>query len=160
MSDAAGDAPSEAEAPSESDGTGEPQPPKPPPPAQLGRRMRTLRHDQQLTISELARLSGVSKGYISQIERSDGIRPSAATLFAIARALGASAIELYEGPDAVAPPPVEIPDGLREFGEEADLPPSDIEMLARIHYRGAQPEEKEDWHFLYESIRRSVLTIP
>ena len=139
-----------AAAPSEGE-----RPPRTPLPGPLGRRLRALRSEQQLSLSELARLSGVSKGYLSLIERSDAARPSAATLFALAEALGVSVIELYEG-CATPIPVVEIPDSLREFGEQADLPPTDLEMLAGIHYRGSAPETKEDWHFIYESIRRSV----
>ncbi len=125
------------------------------PPAAFGRRLRSLRVNQKLTLSELARLSGVSKGYLSQVERSDTSRPSAATLFALADALGASAVDLYEGNESTIPV-IEIPQSLREFGEEAELPPTDLEMLAGIHYRGVSPETKQDWHFIYESIRRSV----
>ena len=125
------------------------------PAAPFGRRLRSLRVNQKLTLSELSRLSGVSKGYLSQVERSDTSRPSAATLFALADALGASAVDLYEGNESPIPM-IEIPQSLREFGEEAELPPTDLEMLAGIHYRGASPETKQDWQFIYESIRRSV----
>ena len=124
----------------------------------LGQRVRALRHAQKLSLSEVARLSGVSKGYLSQVERSPTAQPSAAILFAIARALGTSVAQLFENQDLVPlfPDDLDISDSLREFSEEADLPPADIEMLAGIRYRGASPETKEDWRFLYESIRRSV----
>ncbi len=124
----------------------------------LGQRVRALRQGQKLSLSEVARLSGVSKGYLSQVERSPTARPSAATLFAIARALGTTVAELFEGKESESQraAAVEISDSLREFVEEAELPPVDIEMLAGIRYRGASPRTKEDWRFLYESIRRSV----
>ena len=124
----------------------------------LGQRVRALRHAQKLSLSEVARLSGVSKGYLSQVERSPTARPSAATLFAIARALGTSVAQLFDNQDIepIFPDDLDISDSLRAFSEEADLPPADIEMLAGIRYRGASPETKEDWRFLYESIRRSV----
>lgn len=124
----------------------------------LGQRVRALRQGQKLSLSEVARLSGVSKGYLSQVERSPTARPSAATLFAIARALGTTVAELFEGkdPEGRRAAAIEISDSLREFCEEAELPPVDIEMLAGIRYRGASPRTKEDWRFLYESIRRSV----
>ncbi len=124
----------------------------------LGQRVRALRLGQKLSLSEVARLSGVSKGYLSQVERSPTARPSAATLFAIARALGTTVAELFEGKESESQraAAVEISDSLREFVEEAELPPVDIEMLAGIRYRGASPRTKEDWRFLYESIRRSV----
>ena len=124
----------------------------------LGQRLRALRHAQKLSLSEVARLSGVSKGYLSQVERSPTARPSAAILSDIARALGTSVAQLIEHQELepLLPDDLDISDSLRAFSEEADLPPADIEMLAGIRYRGASPEAKEDWRFLYEAIRRSV----
>ncbi len=124
----------------------------------LGARIRRLRADQGLSLSELARLSNVSKGYLSQVERSPQARPSAATLFAVARVLSVSVADLFEGTDSdeSADTGAELPPGLAEFAEEAGLPPADLEMLSHIHYRGMVPRNKEDWRFIYESIRRSV----
>lgn len=125
----------------------------------VGVRIKGLRAEQGLSLSELARLSGVSKGYLSQIERSADARPSASTLFALAKALGTSAAALLGGTDdgtAADEPAPDIPDSLREFAAEVDLPPAELHMLARIRYRGEAPRSKDDWRFIYESIRRSV----
>lgn len=125
----------------------------------LGNRVRALRRRQKLSLADLARLSGVSKGYLSQVERSLTVRPSAATIFAIAEALGTTVGELFEGK---APGVNRLPDGgqvpasLQEFALEVGLPPTDIDMLAQIRYRGVQPRDKEDWRYLYESIRRTI----
>ena len=137
-----------------------PQPtPEEPLPALLGERIRTLRQRQKLSLSELARMSDISKGYLSQVERSHATRPSAITIFSIAEALGVSVTALFEGEDRPArtfSAPEERSASLIAFAEQADLPLIDVEMLAAIHYRGEQPKEEEDWRFLYESIRRSV----
>ena len=124
----------------------------------LGARIRRLRGEQGLSLSELARLSGVSKGYLSQVERSPDARPSAATIFAVARALGTSVADLFDGTSDVAEMDAdsELPSGLAELAEEAGLPPADLKMLSRIRYRGTAPRTKDDWRFVYESIRRSV----
>lgn len=124
----------------------------------LGARIRRLRTEQGLSLSQLARLSGVSKGYLSQVERSPHARPSAATFFAVARALGTSVADLFEGTSDAAEVEAlgELPPGLAEFASEAKLPPADLDMLSRIRYRGSAPQDKEDWRFIYESIRRSV----
>jgi transcriptional regulator with XRE-family HTH domain len=53
----------------------------------LGERIRGLRKRQGLTLAELARLSELSVGYISQLER-DISRPSVDTLLKIGRCLG------------------------------------------------------------------------
>lgn len=125
----------------------------------VGVRIRRLRDEQGLSLSELARLSGVSKGYLSQIERAPEARPSASTLFALARTLGTSVAALLGSADADGveeAADLDLPDSLRAFAEEEGLPPADIRMLAGIRYRGESPRTKEDWRFLYESIRRSV----
>lgn len=139
-----------------------PDPPDTPSEAQdptLGQRVRALRRKQKLSLNDLARLSGVSKGYLSQVERSLTVRPSAFTIFSIAEALGTTVGELFDGQpegNVDVTSGVDLPDALREFAQEADLPPTDVSMLAAIRYRGAQPRDKEDWRFLYESIRRSI----
>ncbi|MBM4416514.1 MAG: helix-turn-helix transcriptional regulator [Chloroflexi bacterium] len=125
----------------------------------VGARIRRLREKQGLSLSELARLSGVSKGYLSQVERSPEARPSASTLFALARALGTSAAALLgtaEAATAAETAEPEVPASLREFAAEAGLPPAEVRMLARIRYRGESPRTADDWRFVYESIRRSV----
>ena len=121
----------------------------------LGERIRTLRLEQDLSISELSRLAGVSKGYLSQVERSPAARPSAATLYAVARALGASVDDLFK---VIDPEEEEtgVSESLREFARQDALPPFDVEMLAGIRYRGMSPRTVEDWRYLYQSIRRSV----
>ena len=137
----------------------QPDTPAPGPEETLGQRVRALRKKQKLSLNDLARLSGVSKGYLSQVERSLTVRPSALTIFSIAEALGTTVGELFDGrPEGGIDPSagLDLPDGLREFAQEAELPPTDVNMLAAIRYRGAQPRDKEDWRFLYESIRRSI----
>ena len=95
---------------------------------------------------------------MSQIERSADARPSAATLFSLANALGTSVAALLGNtePDDGEGAELDIPDSLREFAEAEALPPADVRMLAQIRYRGEAPQTEEDWRFLYQSIRRSV----
>jgi len=56
---------------------------------QLGRRIRSLRFRRGLTVQQLAEASGLSKGFISQVEN-DRTSPSLATLRDLARALDTS----------------------------------------------------------------------
>jgi len=56
---------------------------------QLGRKIRDLRQRQGLTVQMLAEASGLSKGFISQVENSR-TSPSLATLHDLARALQTS----------------------------------------------------------------------
>ena len=55
----------------------------------LGEEVRSLRKAKGLTLGQLARASGLSTGFLSQIERSQN-RPSVTALFKLSRALGVS----------------------------------------------------------------------
>jgi transcriptional regulator with XRE-family HTH domain len=61
----------------------------------LGERLRVLRRARALTQSSLARLAGISRQYLSDIERST-VEPSAEVLAAIATALGIRVEELSQ----------------------------------------------------------------
>jgi transcriptional regulator with XRE-family HTH domain len=123
----------------------------------VGAEIRRRRQQQGLSLTDLARLAGVSKGYLSQIEAGVATRPSAQTLFKLARALGTSMAELLgEQTSETALNMEELPEALREFAGEANLPEADLRMLAGIRYRGRAPRTKDDWRFVYESIRRST----
>lgn len=57
--------------------------------------IRKVRKEQNLTITELSKLSGVSKGYISQIE-SNWYQPTVEILCKLAKALNCSVEDLYK----------------------------------------------------------------
>jgi len=123
----------------------------------VGERIKQRREEKGLTAAELARRASISKGYLSEIEGSggeSGPRPSADVLFRIATVLGTSVADLLGR--EVRPTSKKIPASLEEFLKLRDLPAEDVEMLAGIKFRGAQPATVEDWAFLYESIRRSI----
>lgn len=62
----------------------------------FGRKVRRLRQAAGLTLEQVARLSGVSIGALSQMERGLG-NPSLATVFRVAQSLGSSASQLLDG---------------------------------------------------------------
>ncbi len=124
----------------------------------LSDQIRKRRYEQSLSLTELARRSRISKGYLSQLEKDpDGPRPSADVLYRIAFALGTTIGALLE--KQIVSSNVEltdIPEGLRKFALAEQIPEEEIKMLAQIHYRGHRPCTTDDWKFLYESIKRSV----
>jgi len=63
----------------------------------IGQKIKHLRQEQGLSLGELSRLAGLSKGYLSHIESGNSRRPSAETLAEIGRALGTSVPELLGG---------------------------------------------------------------
>jgi transcriptional regulator with XRE-family HTH domain len=117
-------------------------------------RIKDRREEKKISAIELAQRAEISKGYLSEIESGRTSRPSADVLFRIATALGTTVADLLER--EVRPAPRSIHPMLREFADEEELPDEDVQMLAQIRFRGDQPETKEDWRYLYESIRRSI----
>jgi transcriptional regulator with XRE-family HTH domain len=120
----------------------------------IGERIRQRRTEANLSAAELARRAEVTKGYISQIENGQVPRPSADVLFRIAVTLGTTVADLLG--KEVQPVGKQIPLSLQQFIDQHDLPVEDIEMLAAIKFRNRQPESAEDWHYLYESIKRTI----
>jgi transcriptional regulator with XRE-family HTH domain len=107
-------------------------------------------------LSDLARATNVAKGYLSEILSGKATRPSAVSLASIAEALGTSVADLLGTPARVANAAVTVPQSLLEFATAEQLPEEDIQMLAGIRFRNAQPKTANDWRYLWESIKRSV----
>ena len=63
--------------------------------AELGRRLRSARHDADLTMKALGERVGISQAQISQIEAGLST-PSLTTLFRLSRALHVKVSELFE----------------------------------------------------------------
>lgn len=123
---------------------------------QVAKMIRERREEIGMSLSELARTSGVSKGYLWKLEQGEGAaRPSGRSLFKIAGALDTSMSQLL-GREVMVDPPHEIPRSLTAFAKDHSLNDKEISMLAAIKYRGRQPEKKEDWAFLWDAIQRSV----
>jgi transcriptional regulator with XRE-family HTH domain len=123
----------------------------------IGRRIKELRTQQQLSLTELAEEAGVSKSYLSTVENGTGSRPGVAVLHKVAVALGVSLADLL-GRTVHAAPTTDIPDSLRAFAEERHLPETDVQMLAGIKFRGEAPRTKDNWQFIYDAIVMSVVT--
>ena len=123
----------------------------------VGTKIRELREDKGLNLSELARQAGISKAYLSQIEAGKTTRPSGEALLRIASVLGSSVAALL-GAQTVGyrKSEVMVSPSLHKFAKKERIGREDTLMLARIRYQGKQPQTSEDWKFLYEAIKRSV----
>lgn len=120
----------------------------------IGERVRARRRDLGWSLGELAKQSGVSKGYLSQVESGLAPRPSAETTLKVAIALGVPMNDLLGAEENV---PEGLPPSLRELGERRkDIHEQDLKMLASIRFRGQQPTDPKDWEYLYETIRRMI----
>lgn len=67
-------------------------------PVQLGRRLRAIRERSRLTVEQLARYSGLSKGFLSRVER-DLTSPSVASLVTICQVLRVAPGDVLNAPD-------------------------------------------------------------
>ena len=67
-------------------------------PIRIGAKLRTTRQAQGLTLEQLATASGVTRGFLSRIER-DSTSPSVATLVQICQALSLPVGSLFEAPE-------------------------------------------------------------
>ena len=113
----------------------------------LGKRLRELRHEQELTLAQLGRQVGLSASYLSQIERGVTM-PSLSTLTTIARTLDVGVGHFFE--DDVSSPRVvksnqgkRIDDTTDAIVELLSASPSDKKIQP---YRViCQPGTSRDW---------------
>ncbi len=122
----------------------------------IGERLRRFRDDAGLSLTALAGKAGVSKSYLHRLESGTvgAPRPSGKTLYALAEALGVTMSDLL-GRKLLVQNSTEVPEALRAFAEEEDLPESDVRMLASIEFRGEQPRTVERWRYIYNAIEMS-----
>lgn len=114
----------------------------------IGARVRHLREERGWSLTELAKQAGISRSYLSQIESGDSI-PTQTKILQLANALGALPSELMgEEPDME-----EIPASLHEFAESANLGLAEVQMLARIEYRGKRPSSVKEWKAIYSVVK-------
>ncbi|ALD63038.1 helix-turn-helix domain-containing protein [Glutamicibacter soli] len=64
----------------------------------IGARLRGVRQQQHMTIDQVAELSGLTKGFLSRVER-DLTSPSVSTLLKLCEVLGIEVGTLFEVPD-------------------------------------------------------------
>ena len=116
--------------------------------AGLGDRVRKLREERNWSLTALAARAGISRSYLSQIESGESI-PTQAKIVQLANAFGALPSELLgEEPDMV-----DVTPSLRQFAEAVGLGSAEVQMLARIEYRGKRPNSIPEWKAIYAVIK-------
>lgn len=126
-----------------------------------GDRIREIRDDQSMTQDELALRSGLSKGFLSDVENNKR-NISSQNLLKIANVLGASVDYLLRGDsvEVVVAQPVVIPPELSQAAEELELTYTQtLELLeahqsviARRSSRGLRKFRVDDWKRLYKAV--------
>jgi transcriptional regulator with XRE-family HTH domain len=117
----------------------------------FAQQVRERRKQENLSQEELATRVGITRNYLSQIERGQATNLSWNLREKLSSILGLK----VEEEDAIAQSD-ELPASLLEFAESAKLPPDDVQMLARLKYRGKQPTTVEKWELLYNVIKMTT----
>ncbi len=117
----------------------------------FAQQVRDRRRQERLSQEELAHQVGISRNYLSQIERGQATNLSWQVREKLSAILG-----LKQEPEAKADDSNDLPPSLVEFARSAQLPPDDVTMLARLKYRGKQPTTPEKWELLYNVIKMTV----
>lgn len=118
---------------------------------EFGKTVRLRRRQEGLSQQELADKVGISRNYLSQIERGQATNLSWQVMENLTSVLG-----LKGAPTGIIEEMGDIPPSLAEFAAAAGLPPDDVQMLARLKYRGQQPTTPEKWELLYNVIKMTV----
>jgi len=118
----------------------------------FGAQVQRWRKSEGLNQAELAEQVGISRTYLSQIEQGRAQNLSFRLASELSELLGIpSPYDESESENR----PVDVPKSLREFAEEDDIPEGDVQMLAKIEYRGTRPDSVEKWRMLYSVIQAS-----
>ncbi len=124
----------------------------------LGEKIIHLKNRKGWSSGQLSQESGVSRGYLWQLETGGKDRPSLDVLERLAKALGVSIAEFAEEDAAPQTPSRQLPPGLTQFVREKagkyGITKSDVDVMGAIHFRGKQPAAPEDWELLYLFLRK------
>jgi transcriptional regulator with XRE-family HTH domain len=130
----------------------------------LAARLRQLRENSGMSLSDVATKAGISKTYLWELERdtTGAKKPSADVLMRLAKSLSTTLADLLSlATVQVQDQPVELPPALRDFQQrmveqKTPLSTEDIRDLAAMKFRGGQPQTVDEWHQLYLLLVNSV----
>jgi transcriptional regulator with XRE-family HTH domain len=91
-------------------------------------------------------MAGLSRAYISAIERGHSKRPGADVV---------RRLELALGPLGTEENAVEMPSALASVVRELGLTAAEASSLAGLRIRGRQPQTRERWDFIYKALLAS-----
>lgn len=121
----------------------------------VGYKIQRRRNELNMSLSELARRSGISRGHLHAIESGESSLTEE-KLQSVANALGLLVSQLIGEIGDLSELPMDIPDSLREFADQDNLTSADVMMLSRINYRGKKPQTLNEWRVLFTVIRGTL----
>lgn len=118
----------------------------------FGEKIREERKNQGYSQEDLADEIDISRTYLSQIEQGRARNLSFRLAQRLSTKLGIKSP--YEDDEETKESDEKsIPQSLREFAHQDDIPEGDVEMLAGIEYRGQRPQDPQQWRILYNVIK-------
>ena len=119
---------------------------------EFGQAVKARRKEEKMSQQVLAEKVGISRNYLSQIERGQSTNLSWQLRQRLTEVLGLQEDDTSGATDTTD----DIPPSLKEFAQTANLPPDDVAMLAKLQYRGQQPTTPEKWELLYNVIKVTI----
>jgi len=106
-----------------------------------------MRSARGISLTLLAKLTGLSASYLHQLEQGEIRRPGPEKLDRVLLALSQD-----NGRRSANANVFVVPKGLQDLAIErgSQLTPADVQMLARIQVRGKQPVTRDDWRVLWQ----------
>lgn len=99
------------------------------------------------SLADLAARTGLSRAYLSALERGRSKRPGAETIRRLEGALGSLTSN--------AALPADAPPGLAALAMEHHLTDEDVALFSALKVRGRQPQSRERWSFIYQALLAS-----
>lgn len=121
---------------------------------ELGRQVLARRKEKRWSQEELGELAGISRNYVSMIERGEADSISMKVIHQLAVAFGVTAAQLTGETEDQSM--VMIPPELREFGLVNNLSYEAIDKLAKLPRRGREPKSVKEWQELYDAISHFI----
>ena len=119
---------------------------------EFGQAVKARRKEEKMSQQVLAEKVGISRNYLSQIERGQSTNLSWQLRQRLTEVLGLQEEDATGTTDTTD----DVPQSLKEFAQTANLPPDDVAMLAKLQYRGQQPTTPEKWELLYNVIKVTI----
>jgi transcriptional regulator with XRE-family HTH domain len=116
----------------------------------LGKEVAKRRRELELSQDQLAEKAGISRTYISLIERGDAQNVTRSVLEKLANVFGTSTAVLLGQPEQKE---LLIPPALKDFAIKEQLTVDIVERLVRLPRRGREPHTLEEWKVLYDAVK-------
>lgn len=126
----------------------------------LGERIKSLRIEKGLTLSQLAKDAELSKGLLSKLENNENSNPSIDTLYKIAEALKITIADILETQKAqikrIVPDkkPLWLKGLIKSIGKNPDQSILDA-MYVLQNRKSDLSDDPKHWEFIYKSIENS-----